>query len=372
MSLPNIVETLDLQTPATLQVMVDKVRPTATFFYDRYFTTNPAVDIYPSQFILFERRDKYGRVVAPLVKKGWKSSERRTYNTTMLKAGRIAPRRTLQVADLLTKGFGEQLVNSDMTPSDRALMMTVQDVTDMTNMIKRRYELMAATLLVYNSYTLTYEKSDDNGADEDIEPQEVSFIDTKDGNPTEYAPDTLWNASGGSIYDDLRAMCRQLDENGGKAVDLVLGSDAAAVFLKDKEIAEKLDNKRMEYGQLAPKIYALGAVLHGMLNVDGRVLNIIEYRECYHNENKQLVPYLPANRALILEPGCCRALFAGVTQLEQSDKRYHYYGNKIVPKYVGDVEKDELDIRLTSQPLFVPETIGGWISAEVIGETDNT
>lgn len=366
MSLPNIVETLDLQTPATLQVMVDKVRPTATFLFDRYFRTNPAVDIYMTEFILFERRDKYGRVVAPLVKKGWKSSTRRTYNTTMLRAGRIAPRRTLQIADLVKKGFGEQLINSNMSPSDRALAMTMQDITDMTNGIKRRYELMASDLLVNNMYTLEYEKSDENGADEDIEPQEVSFIDTEGGNPTEYAPATLWN-NGGSIYNDLRAMCRQMDENGGKAVDLVLGSDAAAAFLADEEIAKKLDNRRMEYGVLAPKIYKQGAVLHGMLNVDGRVLNVIEYRETYHDKDGKLVPYLPADRALILEPGCCRALFAAVTQLEQNDNRYHTYEQQIVPKYVGDVNKDELDIRLTSQPLFVPETIGGWISAEVTG-----
>lgn len=367
MALPNLVETLDLKTPQTLITMADRVRPAATFLFDRYSTTNAATDIYATQDILVERKDKYGRVVAPLVKKGWKNSERRSYSTTTLKAGRIAPRRILTIADMMVKGYGEQLVNSDMTPTDRAVAITMQDLTDMKNAIKRRMEVMIADLLVNNKYTLTYEKSDANGADEDIEPQEVSFIDSTDGNPTAYSPSTLWDKEGSDIYADLQAMCRQLDDNGGNAVDLVLGTNAAAALLKDERIAKMLDNRRMEYGQLAPAIKAQGAVLHGFLNVDGVFLNIIEYRERYHNENKQLVPYLPTDQALLLSEGVVRALYAAVVQMEQLDKQFHTYFQPVVPKYMGDAEKDELDIRMTSQPLLVPELIGSWISAKVTG-----
>lgn len=368
MALPNIVETLDLKTPQTLITMVDRVRPAATFLFDRYFHTNATTDIYDTEDILVERKDKYGRIVAPLVKKGWKTAARRTFNTTVLRAGRIAPRRTLRIADTIKRGYGESLINGGVSPSDRALSMTMQDMEDMVNSIKRRMEIMAADLLVNNMYTLTYEKSDENGSNEDIEPQEVSFIDSTDGNPTAYTPETLWN-KGGDVYADLRAICEQLDENGGVAVDLVLGSAAAAALLADEKIAKILDNRRMEYGVLAPQIYAQGAVLHGMLNVDGHMLNVIEYREKYHDTDGKLKPYLPADRALLLEPGCCRALYAAVTQIEQADpSRYQTYYKPIVPKYVGDWEKDELDVRLTSQPLLVPELIGGWISAAVTGE----
>lgn len=366
MALPNLVETLDLKTPQTLITMTDRVRPAATFLFDRYSHTNAATDIYATQDILVERKDKYGRVVAPLVKKGWKNSGRRSYKTNSLKAGRIAPRRILTIADMMVRGYGEQLVNSDMTPTDRAVAITMQDLTDMRNAIKRRMEVIMADLLVNNKYTLTYEKSDDNGSDEDITPQEVSFIDSTDGNPTAYSPSKMWN-NGGDVYADLQAMCRQLDENGGNAVDLVLGTNAAAALLANEKIAKMLDNRRMEYGQLAPQIKAQGAVLHGFLNVDGVFLNIIEYRERYHNASNQLVPYLPADRALILSEGVVRALYAAVVQMEQADHQFHTYFNPVVPKYMGDAEKDELDIRMTSQPLLVPELIGGWISAKVTG-----
>ncbi len=366
MALPNLVETLDLKTPQTLITMTDRVRPAATFLFDRYFYTNANTDIYDTEDILVERKDKYGRVVAPLVKKGWKNSTRRTFSTTVLRAGRIAPRRILTIADMMQRGYGEQLINSDRSPSDRAVAITMEDLTDMRNSIKRRMEVMAADLLVNNKYTLTYEKSDANGADEDVEPQEVSFIDSTEGNPTAYAPATMWN-KGGDVYADLRAMCRQLDENGGRAVDLVLGANAAAALLANEKIAKMLDNRRMEYGQLAPQIYAQGAVLHGMLNVDGRLLNIIEYREQYHNASGNLVPYFPADNALLISEKCCRALYAAVIQMEQLDMQFHTYYKPVVPKYMGDAEKDELDIRMTSRPLLVPELIGGWISAKVTG-----
>lgn len=366
MALPNLVETLDLKTPQTLITMTDRVRPAATFLFDRYFYTNPSTDIYDTEDILVERKDKYGRVVAPLVKKGWKNSARRTYSTTVLRAGRIAPRRILTIANMMVRGYGEQLINSDQSPSDRAMKITMEDLTDMRNAIKRRMEVMASDLLCNNKYTLTYEKSDENGADEDIEPQEVSFIDTETGNATSYSPATLWD-NGGDVYADLRAMCRQLDENGGKAVDLVLGSNAAAALLANEKIAKMLDNRRMEYGILAPKIYAQGAVLHGMLNVDGRVLNVIEYRETYHNEDGVLTTYFPSDNVLLIGEKCCRALYAAVIQMEQHDMQFYTYYQPVVPKYMGDAEKDELDIRMTSRPLLVPELIGGWISSKVTG-----
>lgn len=366
MASPNIVTTLALNEPATLLAMVGKARPAPSFLLNRYFPCNEASDIYPTENILLDYRDKAGRKLAPLVHKGFKSSARRSFYTDKLTPARIAPKRELRLADLVKRGFAEEIF-SGKTAEQRAFDMTMSDVTDLIDEVNRRLEYMAADLLVNNQYTLTYEKSDDNGADETSGDVVVSFVDAENANESRYTPETLWNSGKGNIYADIKAMARQLDDNGGDAVDLVLGSDAADALLRDAHILELLNNRRMEMGNVAPAIREQGATLIGLLNVDGILLNVIEYREKYTDASGSLAPFIPAGCAVITSPGAGRSLFAAVNQMESFDERFHSYPNRIVPKYLGDARQDKLEIMMTSRPLLAPVVKGGWVSSTVTG-----
>ena len=231
MASPNIVTTLELNDPATLIALAEKVRPAAHFLYDRYCVCNPATDIFPTEDIHIEYQDKAGRKLAPLVHKGYKSSGRRGYYTDKLTAARTAEKRSLTVEDYMRKGYGESLF-SGKDGAQRALEMTRTDMTNLTDNTIRRWEAMASDLLCNNKYTLNYVKSDANGADESADPVEVSFIDTEEGNICAYTPATLWNADGAKLIEDIVAMCRQLEDNGGSAQDILVGSDVFTWILQ--------------------------------------------------------------------------------------------------------------------------------------------
>ncbi len=367
MASPNIVTTLALDEPQTLIAMTAEARPAAKFLFERYFYTNPSTDIFPTEDILIDYKDKSGRKLAPFVHEGWKTSDRTGFATDKLSPARIAPTRKLTVADLIKRGYAEQLF-SGKTGAQRAHDKTMQDITELMDEVRRRYEAMAADLLVNNKYTMTYEKSDANGSGEQAGDVVVSFIDTEEGNICAYTPASAWTADTANIYGDIKAMLRQFDDNGGSmngTIDLLLGSNAADAFLRDKNIRELLDNRRMEMGEIAPQVRAQGATLMGLLNVDGILLNVIEYRETYTDASGKLTPFLPADQAIIATPLCCRALFAAVTQMEQSDRQFHTYADKIVPKYLGNAENDELRIMMTSRPALAPVVKGGWVSSKV-------
>lgn len=368
MASPNIISTLALDEPQTLIAMTAEARPPAKFLFERYFYTDPSTDIFPTEDILIDYKDKAGRKLAPFVHEGWKTSDRTGFATDKLTPARIAPKRSLTVVDLIKRGYGESLF-SGKTGEQRAHDKTMQDITELMDEIRRRYEYMAADLLVNNKYTMTYVKSDDNGESEQAGDVTVSFIDTTEGNICAYTPAAAWTADNPNICGDIKAMLRQLDDNGGAAngtIDLLLGSNAADAFLKNKEIREMFDNRRMEMGEIAPQVRAQGATLMGLLNVDGIMVNVIEYREAYTDGSGKLTPYLPADQAIIATPLCCRALYAAVTQMEQSDPtKFYTYPEKIVPKYLGDAKSDKLEIMMTSRPAFAPVVKGGWVSAKV-------
>lgn len=371
MASPNIATTFALDEPASLLAMVDKASPAPSFLLNRYFPCNEATDIFPTENILLDYRDKAGRKLAPLVHEGYKTSTRRSFYTDKLTPARIAPKRAIRLAELIKRGFGESIFSGE-TAEQRAFDMTMQDVTDLIDEVQRRLEYMAADLLVNNQYTLTYEKSDDNGDSETSGDVVVSFVDTEGVNEAVYTPETLWNSGSGNIYADIKAMARQLDDNGGDAVDLVLGSDAADALLRDEHILKLLDNRRVEMGSIAPSIKAQGATLIGLLNVDGVLLNLIEYREKYANAAGSLVPFIPAGAAVLTSPGAGRSLFSAVTQMESFDERWHTYPQRIVPKYLGDAKANKLEIMMTSRPLLAPVVKGGWVSATVTSPaTDN-
>lgn len=368
MASPNIVTALALDEPQTLRAMTAKAKPAPRFLLDRYFPCNPDTDIFPTETILVDYKDKSGKKLAPLVHAGHKTSARTGFYTDRLTPARIAPTRKLTIADLLTRGFGEQLFSGN-APSQRAVNITMTDVRELMDEVRRRKEFMAADLLQHNRYVLTYEKSDANGADENSGDVTVSFIDATDGNECAYTTAGFWNEAGANIYGDIKAMCRQLEDNGVDAVDLILGSNAADAFLHDELIHKLLDNRRIEMGSIAPTIKAQGATLIGLLNVDGYMINIIEYRESYTSKDGKLTPFIDPDTAIVTAPNAGRSMYAAVTQMEQSDGAFHTCFDKIVPKYISKPEDDIQQIMMTSRPLLAPVIKGGWISGKVTGTT---
>ena len=160
--------------------------------------------------------------------------DRRGYEIHEYQPAFIAPSRLLTLDELRKRGFGEAIY-ANSTPAQRAARLQLGDLTDMDRRIVRREEWMCAQTMINNACTMqTYIDDKTEG-----EKLYVKFFD--DASDHTYTVATKWNATGGDFFGDVKAMCRKLSKRGLRAVDLVLGSDAADAILDMEKVQKLLD-----------------------------------------------------------------------------------------------------------------------------------
>lgn len=339
---------------------VQGIVPQTTFFKDRYFPTNPQTDIYAADKVLVEFQDG-DRRLAPFVvqRKGDIPIARQGYEVHEFEAPYIAPSRFLTLDDLNKRGFGEALY-SNSTPADRAAALQLRDLTDLDLRITRREEWLAAQTMINNGFTAV--AYIDNATDG--ETLELYYYEKGGSNPALYTPSDEWD-DGGDFWADVEAMCVDLAERGLPATDLVVGSAVGQLIMADETAAKRLDNRRMEFGQFAPKNLTPGVSWLGKLNFGGFDLDIFVVRETYVGDNGVTQRYFPTKSAMVTAPACGHMMYAQVSQIE-ADDRFHTFAMARVPKFVVDRDKDTRKLRLASRPLAAPRNKAPWIYASVL------
>lgn len=353
------IENFDLQDPRTLRAFADRYVKPKSFLKDFFFPTTPA-DMFSTESILLDEM-KRSRKMAPFVISGSKDVERNGFVTDEYKPPRIAPSRTTKVDDLKKRGFGEQIFNSNGKPNLRAVRMTVQDMTDMSEMITRREEAMCAEVLLTNACVMKHvDPSSDN-----TETHTLKFY-SGSKNDQVYTPSISWNNENADILGDLYEMRKSIRQKGNPADILLVSSDVADCIMSNKAIREQLDNRRIEIGSIKPLELSDGAVKICDLNVKGAWISVVMYDETYENDEGEDTPYLPNGTAILSAKGCGRGYYGGVTQLEHGSDEFQHYEGRRVPKLIKDVNKDEKKLQLVARPIMAPVTKFGWVSASVI------
>ena len=341
--------------------MVQEIVPVQSFFRDRYFPTNAATDIFNSNKVLVEYRDR-DRSMAPFVvrRAGDIPVARGGYEIHEYEPPYIAPSRLLTLDDLQKRGYGEALYVGS-TPAERARALQMQDLTELDARILRREEWMAAQTMINNGCTIVAYIDDDTVG----ETYDIFYFDTSGGNPAKYTVSTKWDG-GGSFEGDVSAMVNDLLDRGLPAADLVIGTDVAAFLLDDETLLKKLDNRRADLGRLAPRVRYPGVTWLGNLNFDGTDLDIFSVRETVRDKSGT-VRLFPATAAMVTAPGCGHMMYGRIDQIED-DNEYHSFAMQRVPKFVVDKDKDTRKLRLGSRPLAAPHCKAPWMYAEnVVG-----
>lgn len=337
--------------------MVQEIVPRQTFFRDRYFPTNEATDVFDANKVLVEYRDR-DRAMAPFVvrRAGDIPVARGGYEIHEIEPPYIAPSRMLTLDDLQKRGYGEALLVGS-TPAERSRALQMQDLTDLDGRILRREEWMAAQTMINNGCTIV-EYIDDSTVGE---TKDIFFYDTSGSNPAKYTVSTKWDATGGDFEGDVAAMCHDLLDRGLDAADLVIGTDVANFIQSDEKLLKKLDNRRADYGRLAPKVRYPGVVWIGNLNFDGVDLDIFSVRETYV-DGKNVIRQFPSTAAMVTAPGCGHTMYGRIDQIED-DNELHSFAMTRVPKFIVDKDKDTRKLRLASRPITAPFSKAPWIYA---------
>ena len=354
---------IDLYSTRTMLAAKELVKPQATFLRDRYFPTSEA-NIFDTEKVIIDYKDEAGNKLAPVVLpiKGGIPVAREGYETEEMTPPLIAPERILSADHLMKRMYGESIVGG-MSPEQRQALYLANDIKELDRMIDNREEYMAAETLVNNGYILK-QYADKYGSSEFV-PKVVKFYEGN-ANPSVYTPSTKWNLTGANILDDLRQMARTQKSRGLDATDLILGADAADTFLKDAEIKDMLNNRRIEIGNIAPTEFTGGATLIAKINAYGHMFNVITYDREYENENGQMTPYIPVNMAIVTAPACGRTAYGAVLQIEQGDDEVTVYRARRVPHVTTNPHDGVRSLIEKSRPLVIPNQRNVAISAEVV------
>ena len=183
-----------------LLMAVEQLTPPTTFLRDRYFPTNDATDVFATNDVLVEYKDGSKRV-APFVapRKGGVTILRSGYEVLRFEPPFVAPRRMLTIDDLNKRGFGEALL-STLTPEQRQRALVLKDVQELSDMITRREEAMAAEVMQTNGCIMKHIADDVDTAD----TKQISF---ENGEIV---------AVNGEKFEDKVAAIRCIEEIGAK------------------------------------------------------------------------------------------------------------------------------------------------------------
>lgn len=347
---------------------VQEMAPEHTFFKRRFFPTNNTMDVFGTSKVLIDYKEN-GQQRAPFVlpRIGSIPVGRDGFSTYDLEPANISISIPLTLDQLNRRGFGESLM-SQMTPEDRAKQFLLHDLSELSARISRTEEWLAVQTMLNNGAIMRHQ-----GETEEIyQDIPVQFYDGND-NPALYTPAAAWthsteNADGsltiGNWYYDIVNMAKMLTRRGLPARELLVSSDVGEFLLEDLWIQKMMDNRRMEFGRIAPTELTEYVTELGTFNFMGRNLTILICDGTFV-ENGVDVPYMDAGSAIVTAPDCGKGLYGAVTQLE-NDGNFHTYAGTRVPQHIFTIRPPAKETQLTCRPLFVPKRPSPWSVAKKV------
>lgn len=347
---------LDYTKSADLLAAYKKDFGASTFLKDRYF---PDGVNFATDEVLIEYKDG-NRKVAPFVSPeiNGKVMKREGYTAKAYRPAMIAPKRVMSIDTLKTKGFGEAYYNQ-LTPAERAVQITVDDLYEMREMILRRKEAMAAEVLQNNALIMKH-YTDSNTL---YETKEIAYYEGVN-NPAVYTPTYSWDSQNADIIGDCAAMAYSLKHSGLAATDVILGTKAADAFLSNAKILSLLDNRRVEIGKFEPEEIYPDVILLATLNCKGHKLNFIQYTGTYENENGVDTDYIGEDNVIVTAPNCGVTNYGAITQIDFGSDQFTTYVEKEVPLY--EVKDQTRSVILRTAPLVQPKNLNPFRVADVI------
>lgn len=346
---------LNYTDTATLLAAYKEQKAPNRFLQSRYF---PDGTVFTTSQVLVEYKDG-NQKIAPFVSPeiGGKVVRRKGYVANAYKPAFIAPKRALTIDNLTEKGFGEALYG-ELTPAERALQITADDLTEMDEMIVRRHEQMCAQVLQENALTMNHYGDDNNLVD----TKKIEYFEGT--NQAVYTPSANWGSAGADILGDIAAVAQELAKRGLPATDVILGTAAADAFLNDEKIQKLLDNRNYNIGVVDPTEGFPEAVFLGQINCKGYKLNFIQYAATYEAEDGTTTPYIDPKVAIVTAPACGVTNYGAISQIDYGQTEFTTHAEKRVPLYA--IKDQVREVALRTAPLVQPKHKNAFIKATVI------
>lgn len=357
---------MNLYDTLTMLEGIRAAKPAPSFLRDTYFPTE-AGDIFETEKVIVDYENETNDKLAPAVIKGSVPVQRGSFQSKELTAPLIAPSAELSVDQLNRRMFNESIV-SGLSPEQREAGYLADDLAKLDAMITRTEEYMAARVLLDNAYTI---KQYLNGyGTSQFQNFSINFFG--EGNSTNQAVYTpgggTWSVTSTTILADIAAMCRMLKKKGLQATDVIMGANAADVFLRNQDVREILDNRRMSLvnDTVNPAEAGVGVAYLGSFNIEGNVVDIYAYDNTYVDENGQDQYYFDANKIAVTAKGMGRTSYGAISQYEEGETVAKTYAAARVPHVIINRHDNLRELVYQARPLAMPKHLNASISAQVL------
>lgn len=185
---------------------------------------------------------------------------------------------------------------------------------------------------------------------------------------------TAWDGVTPTILADIESLADQIRDDGLIDVDeLWMGAAAFNAFIADAAVQLHYDNRRMNFGVLAPVNLGAGAKLQGTLEIGNYQFKIITYN------GRGILPgdpvttktkFLPTEKVIFLsEETRLDTLFGGVPRVVPVDPRFAGFlpdrvaipgAVDMAPNIYATLNGKQTMFELESRPLLVPAQIDGY------------
>lgn len=346
----------NLYDPLFLAGVLREVPDKPHFLRDTFF--NKPIT-FATEYVLFDVV-KGGRKMTPFVHPAAAApqSERLGYHTESYRPAAVKEQRAVDVFQLQTRLAGEVVMNSNVTPAERAATLLAQDVQDLKDNLQRREEWMAAQVLFTGKIEVKGEGVND-------------VIDFGFANQESLGGTKKWNAAEADIFGDLLAWQSKVQKESGYRPNTLLASSATIdMILRNEAVLKLTDNRRMDYGDNRTRNLGQGAAyrgrLAGMVNLD-----LYSYDNYYDDPvTGETKAFVPDNTICLCSPEAeFVRMYGAVPYLQRvsGDDMGHFVmseGEYLIDSY-STKNPDAQFVKLESRPLFVPKQVDSYLIATI-------
>lgn len=339
---------IDLYQTRTLLDVLEIVKPPIPFVLDTFFGRAEAhsteyvdidVVVGGEQLAPFVHPEHQGRLV-----------EREPYSTKSYKIPVMKPKTVLSAVNLGARTPGEVVYSDGRSPAAHAAMQLGKDMAKLIGMLKRAQEWMAVQAV--NSGVVSVVG---DGYNETID------FGMPAANKVTLTGTDLWSHADSDPISDFGAWADIIENSSGAVPDVaVISSGVARAMSNHASVLEKLDNRRVQMGEIRPERLARGVRYFGYLSDPG--IDIYVYSTQYETAPGTRATFMPAGK-----------VFLGATQARSvrhfgliRDLRAGSFVGEMFPKVWEQEDPSAQYLLLQSACLPVPHQPDAFVSAVVL------
>lgn len=350
---------IDIFSPLTMDTMVRMMPETPMFLKNMFFST---VRTEPTTKIAFDVY-KGLRRVAPFVSERnvAKPAEKIGYKTNTAEAPLVAVKDITTIEDTMKRTPGELLMNSGITPEERAIELLAQTMTDFDAQIARREEVMCAQALFQGQIDVIGEDVNYN----------IDFGLTNKGTAS-----VLWDTESSTADPivDLQGWAVECAKKGYRNPDVcIMDRSAYQAFVDRCKALGYLNQWRMFDLTIEPEQRRDGVTFCGRLRNPG--VDIFVYDQWYQDDwtTPGVIvekPIVPKGYILLASTKMTAKMYYGVlTFTDQFTNTFRsVMGTRGADSWVQK-EPAARFFKMAARPLPVPQEIDSWYVAQVSSTT---